>query len=49
MNRIQAFTWNLRTYDFDVKGNAQCKNLVSAKVPMRNIGAELSVVVMKLL
>jgi hypothetical protein len=47
MNVIQAFMWNLRTYDFDVKGKTTSKDLARVKVPTRNIGAEQSVVVLK--
>ncbi|MBV4435695.1 hypothetical protein [Clostridium tyrobutyricum] len=49
MNIIQAFIWNWRTYDFDVKGKITSKDFVRMKVLMQNIGAEQLVVVKKLL
>jgi threonyl-tRNA synthetase len=49
MNIIQAFIWNWRTYDFDVKGKITSKDLARVKVPMQNIGAEQLVVVKKFL
>jgi len=47
VNVVQAFVWNVRTYDFDDKGEIQAVETVRVRVPMRSIGAEWLVVVKK--
>jgi len=47
VNVVQAFVWNVGTYDFDDKGEIQAVETVRVRVPMRSIGAEWLVVVKK--